>query len=112
MPSPDTQPTTSVAASPVGRPAQVELTVASGESGRALDGKLVISVQGISFEKNVGNAYVHMVTGTVGTIGRAPMRFIRKEPGYATRRKIDGVGFEIRLTKASTWNATFLISAL
>ncbi len=91
---------------------QKEVTVRDGQSAKAVEGKLIISVSGISYEENVGNALVHMVTGTVGEVGKKSIRFVRKEAGYSTRFQIDRQDYEIRLVNANTFEATFLITRI
>jgi hypothetical protein len=84
------------------------VTVSPDHTETVFDGALFISLQGIAFE---GDPLRHKVVGTIGGPDAPNIQIDKADVGYVATFKAKDV-FEIRLTNANTFNATFLVTRI
>jgi len=96
--------------SPVKKPETI--TVDKGETGKAFDGKILISVVLISDERTSSGEYVTKVTAEIGSPGKPSIKIIRKDVGYATELKVNDDTDEIRVMRINIIRAEFSVTRI
>jgi hypothetical protein len=87
-------------------PDRATVTVSPDHTETVFDGALFISLQGIAFE---GDPLHHKVVGIIGGPGAPNVQIDKADVGYVTQFKAKDV-FEVRVSSATTFNATFLVT--
>lgn len=83
---------------------EITINIPRAKSVTLFDGKLLISLIATPYE---GDPLRHTVVATIGSPGHPNLDIDRKDVGYVTEYKASDT-FRIRITEASTFDATFL----
>lgn len=89
--------------------ASVEVTVATEKTEAAFGGDLLISLVQTAFE---GDPLRHKVIATVGSPGHPSAKIEREDVGYELMYDGKGGRYSVRVTTATTFSATFLVTRL
>lgn len=87
------------------------LNIHVNESEKSSDGKVIISLVGISFEKTSSGTLGHKITATINSRGYKPIRILREEVGYIIIYKADVI-YEIQIESSTANSASFSITRL